>query len=818
MSRAGASPVVVPLFCGLALACPGRLPAQGWEELTYRLTQSTAALELWTTPPSERVFPDQAAPTATGSGVRVYAARNEVEPFQLVVRPASSGSVTVSVGSFGDGVEVELYEVRTVDVTVPSDHLGRTGPNPDPLWPISSGDAVAVTALESTALWFSVRVAAVAAAGDRTAAVEVGGVSVPVTLHVFDFALPDELHVDSQMNLSYQAILNAYGVPGYAAEYWQYVDRTKQLLVDHRLTPSSVLWPGGLTTSGAAPFVDYDCNGTLADPYGIWGFEDPAARWLDGTGLLGGQLPTPFNDGTGFPSFMAATFRNNDASADQRPDLFCGQTRTTGDWYAADNPTSPYNQEWFQYVAALEGYLSGLGLLDRAYYYVANEPQDQADYDAVAWYTRYLEQAAPGLRLMVSEQPRVEIYGHPDYAADGQVDIWLAVLHAFDPEVSGDRKRYHGEASWVYFLYGTRPPFFNPITLDHPGYEAKLTGWYLWKHRLEGIAYYAVNDWSSNPWTQPSNGDQNGDLFLLYPPSVANQPIPYGSNGHRFVPSTRLELLRDGLEDYEYLWLLNGGAQPVVGVANPADLQADQVVGGVAAYTRSGEFLYNLRRLIGQKIGGEIASIPDVDPPVEHPRSAGPPTACYVNFQDPLGEPATTFAEDTWGTGHVHRYLSYAGHDYLQVGTEEYDVAAGLGWRDDTTHFLTARDPWGSETDERMITCVYDDWADHPGVFELDVANGSYLVTIAVGTPRTVRAHNRVVVEGVTFVDDEASSMFLVRSGEVAVDDRKLTLEVGIWGEYTMLDYLDVEPLTPSSIFADGFDSGSTGAWSATAP
>lgn len=803
---------------GLVLLHSAGLPAQGWETSTYRLTESTAELELWTIPPSERVFGDHPVPTASDSGLRVYAARNEVEPVQLVVRPAASGPVTVSIGSFGPAIDVDLFEVRTVDVTVPSDFLGRTGPNPDPLWPLDSGDSVAMEAGQNTALWISVQVGAAAAPGDHSTVVVVGGVAVPLTLHVFDFAIPDTLHVESLMYLSSQAILNAYGVPGFASEYWEYVDRIKQLMIDHRLTPASVLWPGGVTGGGAAPFVDYDCAGTLSDPYGIWGFEAPAARWLDGSGLLGGQFATPFNDGAGFPSFMAATFMNNDASADQRPASFCGQTRSASDWYTGDNPTSAYNQEWFEYLDGLQVYLDGLGELDRAYYYFANEPQDQADYDAVAWYSRYVGQAAPGLNLMVSEQPRSEIFDHADYVGDGQVDIWLAVLHELDPVVSGERALNHGEASWIYFLYGTRPPFFNPITLDHPGLEARLTGWFLWRYRLEGIAYYALNDWSTNPWTNPSNGAQNGDVFMLYPPSVDNVPIPYGSNGHRFVPSTRLELLRDGLEDYEYLWLLNGGAAPVVGQSNPADLQADQVIGGVAAFARSSEFVSNLRRLIGLRIGGEISSIPDIDPPIEHPRSQGPPAALYVNFQDPLAEPATTFTQDTWGTGYVHRYVTYAGHDYLQVGTEQYAAAAGLGWRDDTTHFMTFRDPWGSETDERMITSVYDDYADNPAVFEIDIPNGNYVVTVAVGTPRTERLHNRVIVEGVTFIDDEPSSMFLVRSAQVTVDDRRLTLETGLRDEYTMLDYLDIVPVDEGLIFADGFESGSTSAWSTPAP
>ena len=79
------------------------------------------------------------------------------------------------------------------------------------------------------------------------------------------------LHIKSQMNFSHETILNAYSVPGYADEYWMYVDIMKQFFIDHRLTPKSVLWPGGVTSSGGGPFIDYDCNGTLTDQYGDLG-------------------------------------------------------------------------------------------------------------------------------------------------------------------------------------------------------------------------------------------------------------------------------------------------------------------------------------------------------------------------------------------------------------------------------------------------------------------------------------------------------------------------------------------------------------------
>lgn len=759
--------------------------AQDAENYTYRLSQSTADYALWTTPPSERVFKDAVVPGDSGARVLVYAAANEFEPFQLVVRPAASGSVTVDIGDFGAGIETEIYQVKYVYISQVSDNLGRTGDYPDPLWPLEKGAPVNVTAGENTALWFSVRVPDGVPAGDYTTNAVIGGVAVPVTLHVFNFAVPAELHVKSQMNVSHSAILDKYGVVGTGSEYWRYVEAIKQYFIDHRLTPKGVLWSGGLTTSGAAPYIAYDCAGGLSDPYGVWGFEEPAARYLQGSGLMSGLFARSFNGGTGFPSFMSATFQNNDSSADQRPATFCGVTRTSGDWYVYDNPASAYNQQWFAYIKALQNYLDGLGYLDRAYYYFANEPQDQAGYDAVAWYSRYLNSAAPGLKLMVSEEPKPEIFGHDDYVSDGQIDIWLPVLNLYDPVVSHERQINHGEETWVYFLSSTRPPYFNPITLDHPGIESKFTGWLLWKYRMRGIAYYAVNSWSQNPWTDPMAYDHNGELFLLYPPSESNTPIAYGANNHRFVPSIRLELMRDSLEDYEYLRVLNNHADPQVDVTNSADTQADRIITGLTSYTRDSGFMYNLRRLIGLKNGGEIAEIPAVSPPVTHPRSLGPPGDYYLNFQDPAAGPAAD-------------PLVVDGREYMKIGWHDYDSVAGYGWYGDTAHVMCQY--LATAPNELQKSIIYDDWG-RLHTFDFDLPSGTYRVTVSVGWYGRTYSHHKIDIEGVSFVDDEATTPdapYLLRTREITVADNKLSMEMGIFDQYTMLNYLDIEAVVPA--------------------
>ena len=550
------------------------------------------------------------------------------------------------------------------------------------------------------------------------------------------------------------------------------------------------------TRSGGTPFIDYDCNGTLSDPNGIWGFEEPALRYLDGTGKISGEFTEDFNNGSGFPSFMAMTFKNNDASLDQRPTSFCGQTLSSSDWYTANNPSSAYNQKWFEYVEGIQNYLDNKGYLDKAYYYFANEPNTQEAYDAVAWYSQELKKVAPNLKLMVSEEPRPEIYNHPTYTGS-KVDIWLPVLNNYNPTISHERERDYNEESWIYFLHGTRPPYFNPVTLDHPGIESKLTGWFLWKYRVRGIAYYSLNNWSQNPWTHPLNSNHNGDLFMFYPPSVSNDNIAFGSNGHRFVPSIRLELMRESLEDYEYLYLLSGGEKPQIDVSNAADSQVDKIIGGLTSYTRDDEFMYNLRRLIGLKIGGEIASIPDIYPTGDHPRSQGEPGNYYINFQDPNGSPATSYTEG--GDG----YCIFNGKDYLQIGTNNYDETKGYGWyAPNDVNWMMRYDQWFDNGNELQKSMIYSDWG-RQATFEFDLPNGDYNVTASIGHRSGPYSKQYVTVEGVKLFEAASThNSVLVTTKEVTVTDKKLTLEMGAPenNEYTMLNYLNIEAKLTSSI------------------
>ncbi len=739
--------------------------SQEIENYSYKLNQSNQQFTFWTTLPCEKVFKDSPVPTEIGSEIKVYAAKNEFEPFQIIVRSVSADNINVQFTGFA-GIDVEFYQVGYVNITETTDNLGRIGFNPDPLIPFENNTNISVAANENTAIWVSLFISPQVVAGDYSGAIVINSVSIPVSLHVFNFAISEEPHVKSQMNFSHNAVLEKYGVSGYGSEYWMYVDKMKQYFIDHRLTPKSALWSGGLTTGGAAPYITYDCNGNFTDNDGIWGVEYPADRYLNGNG---------FNNGVGFPSFMAATFKNNNAAADQRPDVFCDITRTANDWLQSIN--TPYNQDWFEYIAAIENYLQNLGYLDKAYYYFANEPNSDEAYNAVAWYSQAIKAFAPNFKLAVSEMPRPEIYDNPNYP-NAKIDIWIAALVAnnFNPEVSLERLANHDEETWIYFLHSTNPPLFSPITIDHAGIESKLLGWFLWKYRIRGIAYYSMNNWSENPWEDPYDQGQNGELFMLYPPAQNNQPIVYGANNHRFVPSIRFELMREAFEDYEYFYILNNNQQPAAYQENPADMHVNKIISGLTAYTRNANFMYNLRRYIGLYNGGEISQIPDLEIP-----STGTPENHYINFQgnEPTAEP-----------------LIVGGNEYQKIGWQPYSEELGYGWFGDMAHVMSRY--LSDATNELKKSILYDDWG-RLHTFNYNLANGNYQVTVCVGWQGRTYNHNKITIEGVDFINDEATTesnnYYIERSLPLQITDGNLTMEMGIFDEYTMLNYLIIESL-----------------------
>jgi len=711
----------------------------------YRLPSPSEAV-LWTAPNIEKVLPGQAVPETEAEFIGVHAARGEFEPFQLVIRPGSGLDVSLQwEGPAGAVVErAELYRVDFVNVDTPSDPSGMSGRVPDPLEPLVWGEGVTLDGGENRSFWVSLKIDPAAAAGDHDATLRVATGStttgVAVRIHVFDVDLAPAISFKSQMNYSHQELGGSEGLDR--------VEEIKNFFFERRLTPKSVAWPAGLNYNGG---IEYDCAGTIDDEDGEWGFAVLGPKYVDGVGW----------NSVGFPSFMAFQFTNNSTP---RPDEFCGVSR--GDHYGS----AAYNEAWSLMLSTVDRYVVDHGYAQKAYYYVMNEPQNQEDYDLAAYLAELTRAAAPNLRIAVSEEPKPEIAEHPSY--DGAFDIWFANLSHYDRDYAWQRQQTAGEEVWWYFLYGDGPPLPNPTTIDHAGIESRIIVWLAWIYRVDGFAYYSLTGWGDDPWNdpRPQGTNQNGDGFMLYP------PLEDG----RLRPSIRLELLREAFEDYEYFVLANGG-KPAAGETVAVDTTVGSAAGSLTGWLKDPAAFMEVRKQLGRYIAGEIDQLPVVDTGP----SARPRGAYFINFQDPAGEPSAD-------------PLVVDGNEYMKIGWNPYDSGLAYGWygenlgTDRVLYTYLADAP----VDDRQKSIIYDDWG-RENTFEFDIENGLYEVTLSVGWNGRTYSHHRVVIEGTAFVDDEATtpeSPYIVRTHQVDVTDGKLTMETGIFDEYTMLNYLDIVP------------------------
>jgi hypothetical protein len=156
------------------------------------------------------------------------------------------------------------------------------------------------------------------------------------------------------------------------------------------------------------------------------------------------------------------------------------------------------------------------------------------------------------------------------------------------PQVEAhDARLESGEPIWWSFTVYDRPPFANPAVMDRPGQDARILPWMAWANQVDGLYYHQLTDWDTDPWEEPfTNLLANGDGFLFYPPrgdSVGFDPC--NPNSNRLIPSIRLELLREGLEDYAYLRLLNektSRTEP----ATPNNSQIDPFLSSRTLYQR----------------------------------------------------------------------------------------------------------------------------------------------------------------------------------------------------------------------------------------
>lgn len=191
------------------------------------------------------------------------------------------------------------------------------------------------------------------------------------------------------------------------------------------------------------------------------------------------------------------------------------------------------------------------GMGDRAYVYGFDEWGDVKRYGVIKDTYDALKAIAPGIKACSTVV-------RPVPPIDHTIDAWCPALCYEFPEYRQARQR--GQEVWYYEGGCPYDPYPTHELLDVPAVEARAFFWVAWRYQYAGWLHWELNCWYGNldgdqrwpqvPWNPARGGVRNGEVGRLYPGPDATP-----------LPSIRLENMRDGIEDYDYLWLLRDKAR-----------------------------------------------------------------------------------------------------------------------------------------------------------------------------------------------------------------------------------------------------------------
>lgn len=148
------------------------------------------------------------------------------------------------------------------------------------------------------------------------------------------------------------------------------------------------------------------------------------------------------------------------------------------------------------------------------------------------------------------------------------VDIWVPLTPRYVANIGNvERARAQGRQIWWYTCCGPRHPYCNWF-VEYPAIEARLLmGEQAFFSGAEGYLYYQLSRWVHEQYSKPISKPITGGPLTDWDPRSFRT---YNGDGSVFCPgpdgplsTVRLENIRDGLEDYEYLWMLRRALQLV---------------------------------------------------------------------------------------------------------------------------------------------------------------------------------------------------------------------------------------------------------------
>jgi hypothetical protein len=497
-----------------------------------------AEWQVWTTTETRHVLREDMP--AGSLPVKLAAARNEWRGFQILLRSAApvtgidvrAGDLTGPDGAVLAAREARLYRQHQLEVTTATyrNDQFRPGWYPDPLIPFVhplTGQPLAGARLRAVpfdlpagqthGFWVDVHVPAAAKAGRytgtyRVTAADRPAVEIPAELTVWDFALPATPTFQTALGSPAQRMRGYY----------------RKRAADNK-EPEPADWDA----------VEAQCAALLAE------------HGVNATPPAGLLTPRAQSDGS-----FAIPKENIDQLREFIDRHHVNAVHAPHPSAAVKNPETE-RERLRAWLAAFDRMAAELKRPQVVFFtYLKDEPNDEQAYRYVQQWGRAVREAKSIVKVLVVEQTKTQNPAWGDLY--GAVDIWCPLFPLHDPETAGQRQAL-GETVWCYTALCQRDktPWWH---IDFPLLHYRVPAWMAWRYRIRGILYWGgMSFWQQvdDPWTDPKTLDRragrkdplyNGEGTIVYPGR------PAGYDG--IAPSLRLKALRDSIQDYEYLALL----------------------------------------------------------------------------------------------------------------------------------------------------------------------------------------------------------------------------------------------------------------------
>ncbi len=508
------------------------------------------AQTVWVASESTKVRPSD--PIGPARAATLEAARNEFEAFHLVVHGGAAGVANVTVtahdlagpsGAVIGGAEIHVFREAWINLATPSNIAGATGRWPDAMIPAvdelfgetRNAFPTNVPASEQQPVYVEYHVPETAAAGVYTGTVHVAGnglsVDVPVTLTVRGFTLPSTSSLRTAFGMGWSdacvAHFGSYAACGGDAGTTQMIQLYTRFALDHRITLDTSVYTG----PGALPAGGYD--------------------WATWDATYG-----PLLDGTGPTRLKGAML--------------------TSVRYVWDTASSDKYKEW-------GAHFKQRGWFDRTFDYTCDEPPAGCAWSDITSRAATVHGGDPDFHTLTTTTLGLATTNGVVAALDTLVPN-LSLLApmtsastraSYDPWLVAAPHRqlwwYQSCMSHGCFIVGGQDTVGWPsYAIDAPALLNRAMEWMSYRNKMEGELYYDTTYalLKGDAWSNQYYFGGNGDGTLFYP----GTPAKIGGTHDIPLASLRMKMIREGLEDYEYLKALADAGDPAMADAEAAKL------------------------------------------------------------------------------------------------------------------------------------------------------------------------------------------------------------------------------------------------------